>query len=49
MIDTPDATATLTFRGGQTIDVPDATAKQIASLLQKNGMIVSQGVTNDRG
>jgi hypothetical protein len=41
IVDKPGATSTLTFRGGRTIDVPDVTARQIAMVLQKNGMLVS--------
>jgi hypothetical protein len=41
IIDKPGATSTLTFRGGRTIDVPDVTARQIATLLQKNQMLLA--------
>lgn len=41
IIDKAGNMSTLTFRGGRTVDIPDATARQIAAILQKNGMLLA--------
>jgi hypothetical protein len=41
VVDKPGSTATLTFIGGRTLDIPDVTAREIFDLLKKKGMILA--------